>query len=67
MNIVGIEHVSLNVRDMQKSKDFYTRIMGFKYLEVVDCGDFDIHYFALPGGSRLELFDYHGVQPIDSA
>jgi catechol 2,3-dioxygenase-like lactoylglutathione lyase family enzyme len=58
LKIVGIEHVSINVRDMQKSKDFYTRIMGFDYLEVVDCGDFDIHYFALPGGARLELFDY---------
>lgn len=46
---------------MQKSKDFYTRILGFKYLEMVDCGDFDIHYFAMPGGARLELFDYRGV------
>jgi catechol 2,3-dioxygenase-like lactoylglutathione lyase family enzyme len=61
LKIVGIEHVSINVREMEKSKDFYTRIMGFKYLEVVDCGDFDIHYFALPGGARLELFDYRGV------
>lgn len=55
---------------MRKSVDFYTRIMGLKYLEVVDCGDFDIHYFALPGGARLELFDYRGqskVQPRDES
>ncbi len=28
--------------------------------QTVDCGDFDITYFELPGNSRLELFDYHG-------
>lgn len=70
MKITGIEHFSINVRDMRKSVDFYTRIMGLKYLEVVDCGDFDIHYFALPGGARLELFDYRGqskVQPRDES
>jgi catechol 2,3-dioxygenase-like lactoylglutathione lyase family enzyme len=60
LKITGIEHLSINVRDMQKSKDFYTRIMGFNYIEMVDCGDFDIHYFAIPGGARLELFDYRG-------
>ncbi len=60
MKITGIEHFSINVQDMQKSKDFYSRVLGFKYIEMVDCGDFDIHYFALPGGARLELFDYHG-------
>jgi lactoylglutathione lyase len=60
LKINGIEHVSINVRDMQKSKDFYTRVLEFKYLEMVDTGECDIHYFALPGGARLELFDYRG-------
>jgi len=40
--------------------DFYERILGFKQLQKVDCGAFDILYFALPNGARLELFDYHG-------
>ena len=44
----------------KKSLDFYGRILGFKQLQTVDCGDFDITYFWLPSGSRLELFDYHG-------
>ena len=54
-----IEHISINIFDIQKSIDFYNRILGFEQLETVDCGDFEITYIGLPGGSRLELFDYH--------
>lgn len=63
MNIRKIEHVSINVTDMQKSLDFYGRVLGFEQQQTVDCGDFDITYFGLPGGSRLELFDYRGRSP----
>jgi catechol 2,3-dioxygenase-like lactoylglutathione lyase family enzyme len=58
-----IDHVSINVIDINKSIDFYTRILGLKQLQTVDCGDFDITYIGLPDGSRLELFDYHGKNP----
>ena len=60
MKIGSIDHVAINCIDIQKSLDFYGRILGFKQLQTVDCGDFDITYFALPGGGRLELFDFHG-------
>jgi catechol 2,3-dioxygenase-like lactoylglutathione lyase family enzyme len=46
--------------DAQKSYDFYGRVLGLQRLQTVDCGDFEITYFALPGGSRLELLDYRG-------
>ena len=58
--ISKIDHVSINVIDIHKTLDFYGRILGLKQLNTVDCGEFDITYFALPDGSRLELFDYHG-------
>jgi glyoxylase I family protein len=58
--ISKIDHVSINVIDIFKTLDFYSRILGLKQLNTVDCGEFDITYFALPDGSRLELFDYHG-------
>ena len=60
MKIQSIDHISINAVNFERSKDFYGRILGFKQLQTVDCGDFDITYFALPNGSRLELFDYHG-------
>jgi glyoxylase I family protein len=59
LNIGPIEHVAINCTDLERSLDFYGRILGFEALECVDCGDFDIRYFALPAGGRLELFDYH--------
>jgi len=49
----------VNCTDIRKSLDFYGRILGFKQLQTVDCGEFDITYFALAGRLRLELFDYH--------
>jgi len=60
VNIRNIDHIAVNCLDIQKSLDFYGRILGLKQLQTVDCGDFDITYFALPDGSRIELFDYHG-------
>ncbi len=60
MKIRNIDHVSINVTDIKKSLDFYSRILGLKQQQTVDCDEFDITYFALPNGSRLELFDYHG-------
>lgn len=61
MKIQKINHVSINVSDVAKSLDFYGRVFGLIQQETVDCGDFDIIYFALPDDSRLELFDYHGL------
>jgi len=63
LKITKIDHVSINVLDIGKSLDFYRRILGLEQLQTVDCGEFDITYFALPDGSRLELFDYHGSLP----
>ncbi len=60
LNICKIDHVSINLVDAEKAFDFYGRILGFERQQTVDCGEFDITYFGLPDGSRLELFDYRG-------
>lgn len=60
MNIKSIEHIAINTLDFQKSIDFYCGILGFRLLQTVDCGDFNITYIELPNQARLELFDYHG-------
>jgi len=66
LKITKIDHISINVIDIQKTLDFYSQILGLKQLETVNCGEFDITYFALPDGSRLELFDYHGKNQANS-
>jgi len=60
MKINGVDHVSINVNDFEKLKEFYAQLLGFQELQTVDCGEFDITYFALPNGLRLEMFNYHG-------
>jgi catechol 2,3-dioxygenase-like lactoylglutathione lyase family enzyme len=65
LKITKIDHVSINVSDIQKSIEFYGHVLGLQQLQTVDCGEFDITYFALPDGSRLELFDYHGKSSTD--
>jgi glyoxylase I family protein len=59
VKIGKIDHIAINCINLHESLDFYGRILGFKHLQTVDCGEFDILYFALPDGARLELFDYH--------
>jgi glyoxylase I family protein len=66
VEIIGIDHVSINTIDFAQTCDFYGRILGFQQLQTVGCGEFEITYFALPGGARLELFDYHGKNPSAS-
>ncbi len=63
MRVRGIDHVSLNVKDLRASADFYGRVLGFRQLATVPCDGFAIVYFQVPGGGRLELFDYGGKSP----
>ena len=51
-------HITINVINMEKSLDFYGRILGLKQLETVDMGDHTLYYFALSDGLSLELIEY---------
>jgi catechol 2,3-dioxygenase-like lactoylglutathione lyase family enzyme len=64
LDIEAIDHISINCADFTASCEFYGGVLGFERLQTVDCGEFEITYFRLPGGARLELFDYHGRSPL---
>lgn len=64
MNIVGVDHIAINTFEYDKSVRFYRDILKLKQLQTVDCSDFNISYFELPGGARLELFDYHNKNKV---
>ena len=63
MKVQGINHVSINVRDIGASLNFYGGLLGWRQLETVPFEGFSITYFQIPGGGRLELFDYGGKNP----
>jgi catechol 2,3-dioxygenase-like lactoylglutathione lyase family enzyme len=64
--ITALVHTALTVRDMEKSIDFYTRVLGFeKAFEIPEpvTGKPWIVYLAVAPGQFLELF-YGGTTPI---
>ena len=63
MKVQGINHVSINVKDIGASLSFYGGLLGWRQLETVPFDGFSITYFQIPGGGRLELFDYGGNNP----
>lgn len=63
MKVQGIDHVSINVKDIEASVDFYGKVLGWRQLQTVPFEGFSITYFQVPGGGRLELFDYGGKNP----
>lgn len=78
MKIHGIDHVSVNVKDLDASAAFYEGVLGMRRLQTVPMEEknpsgtstrenppgtstrFSITYFEIPGGGRMELFDYGG-------
>jgi len=63
MRVTGVDHVSINVKNMEASAAFYGGVLGFRRLQTVPMDGtppFAITYFEIPGGGRLELFDYRG-------
>ena len=63
MKLRGIHHVSINTRALRASADFYGRVLGWTQQETVPFDGFSLVYFGIPGGGRLELFDYGGRNP----
>ncbi|OFW62952.1 MAG: hypothetical protein A2Y74_06030 [Actinobacteria bacterium RBG_13_63_9] len=62
MKVRGIDHVSVNTRDFEASVRFYAGVLGFRKLQTMPMdGGFSITYFEIPGGGRMELFDYAGT------
>ena len=58
MNIRQIDHVTINVTDMEKTREFYGKLLGLRELDCVDKGDHELTFFELPGGAKLELVVY---------
>lgn len=58
MGITGLDHITVNVKDLEKTKEFYDRVLGLKEAGFIHMGDHTLTYYELPQGVRLELIDY---------
>ena len=59
--ITGISHLALNVKDMEKSMDFYTRVLGFKKVFSISHPETNAPWieYLQAGKQFIELF-YNG-------
>ena len=58
MKIKAIDHITINVKDLETSKKFYETVFGLTFCGYIDMGDHNLTYYQLPGGVRLELIDF---------
>ena len=58
MEIKRLDHITIIVKDLEKTMSFYADVMGFTREQTVDCGDHILRYFRVPGGQRIELNQY---------
>jgi len=71
IKIVGIDHVAFNVRDLDKSLEFYTKVIGLKVTErevskpgieyFLDCGPSLLGIIQAKDLSRSHLFANEGL------
>ncbi len=58
MLITGLNHITINVTDLEASEFFYQTVLGLEPCGYVDMGDHTLTYFQLPQNVRLELIQY---------
>lgn len=58
MKILAINHITINVCDLEKSKAFCTDVLRLPYAGFVDMGDHTLTYYQLTPDTRLELIHY---------
>lgn len=58
MQVKGLNHITINVVDLQESVGFYKTILNLEDAGFIDMEDHTLTYFNLPQGVRLELINY---------
>lgn len=53
-------HIGINIKDVEKSKKFYGEILGLKHQSTFEKDDFQLIYYLMENGERIELFNYFG-------
>jgi len=62
MPVKRFDHVAINSKDINRSRFFYSEILGLAVGESVDMGNLILHYLLLPDNSTVELFEHKNRQ-----
>ncbi|MCD2185547.1 VOC family protein [Actinomycetospora soli] len=68
MSFPGLQHVAITVSDLQRSTDWYSKLLGADPVldEDEEGGEFHHTVFALDGGMLLGLHTHHGRESKDA-
>ena len=58
MKILAINHITINVKDLEKTKAFCADVLKLPEAGFVHMGDHTLTYYQLTPDTRLELIDY---------
>lgn len=61
----GLDHITINVTDMEKSIEFYGEVLGLPRLPDIMMEDHRLVYFQI-GNTKLELIQYFFDTPRDA-
>lgn len=67
-NITGLHHIAVICSDYEKSRHFYTEVLGFRIIQEthrVERRSFKLD-LLMPGGVQLELFSFPDAPPRPS-
>lgn len=65
MKIKRIDHVTINIIDIGKTKYFYHELLGLEELSSIDMGDHLLRYFKISDTEKLELTEYRFLTRFD--
>ena len=63
MKLTGLNHITINVKNLEESKAFYEKVFGLKQCGFIHMGDHTLTYYQLPQDVLLELIDYEKKVP----
>jgi len=58
MKFKKMDHITINVVDLEKTLWFYGELLGLKRLPSINLETETLHYFELPGSIKLELTEF---------
>ena len=65
MKIISLDHITINVENLEKSKAFYRDVLKLEEAGFIHMGDHTLTYFRLTSECRLELIEY--LTPVNTA
>ena len=64
ITVNGLHHLALVCKDMARTVDFYTKVLGFKLKKGFDLPGYGQHFFFDMGnGSELAFFWFNDAEP----